>query len=459
MFQELRRPRAFYARLFRLTGPIALQNLITFSLGLIDTFMVSRLGNTPMAAVTTANVPVFLLISLVFGIQSGLGILASQYWGKGDTESISRAIGVASFIGTGLSLLLAVALWLWPVAIMDLLSNEHELSVLGAPYLQIIGFSYVFNMLSSIYVSVQRSVENPNFGMKLFGFSTVLNTGLNYLLIYGKLGFPQLGVQGAAIATVLSRYVELGIIVIYTHSHAKKHPFARGLFRTLSIPRQVVKEITIKGMPLLVNELLWSLGMATLNQIYSLRGLDVVAATSISTTVFNLFSVFFFSMGTAASIIVGQDLGADEVEVAKDHAWKLIAFSVAISVVVGLTLISCSHAIPLLYDVLPSVRSLASQLILVCACMMPANAFCNCEYFIIRSGGKTGITFLFDCGFTWVLCIPLAYCLTHFTAMSVVLIFLCERFLDVIKGVIGLVLVKKGVWIHNIVSGKEMQVN
>ena len=170
MTQKLtRRGPEFYRYLWHLSLPMILQNLITFSLGLIDTFMVSRLGNTQMAAVTTANVPVFLLISIVFGAQSGLGIIVSQYWGKKDLTNISRALGVASLLGTGLTLLLGILFLLFPVPIMDLLSNNHELSVLGAPYLRIIGFSYVFNMLSSIYVSAQRSVENPHFGMKLFG--------------------------------------------------------------------------------------------------------------------------------------------------------------------------------------------------------------------------------------------------------------------------------------------------
>ena len=166
MFRCLKRGPGFYGYLWRLTGPIALQNLITFSLGLIDTLMVSWLGNTQMAAVTTANVPVFLLISIVFGVQSGLGILVSQYWGKKDMESISRAIGVAAMLGTGLTVVLAAVLYLWPVEIMDLLSNNHELSVLGAPYLKLIGISYVFNMLSSLYVSARRSAEEaPGTGM------------------------------------------------------------------------------------------------------------------------------------------------------------------------------------------------------------------------------------------------------------------------------------------------------
>ena len=173
------RSAGFYKRVWKLSLPMILQNLITFSLGLIDTFMVSQLGNAEMAAVSTANAPAFLLISVVFGVQSGLGILVSQYWGKRDLRSISRAIGVAAFVGAGLILVLAVLFFLFPVQVMDLLSNEHALSVLGAPYLRIIGFSYVFNMLSSVYVSAQRSVENPNFGMKVFGTSTLVNTVLN----------------------------------------------------------------------------------------------------------------------------------------------------------------------------------------------------------------------------------------------------------------------------------------
>lgn len=214
MQKALRRDKSFYRYLARLTAPIALQNLITFSLGLIDTLMVSQLGNTEMAAVTTANVPVFLLISIVFGVQSGVGILISQYWGKKDLENISRAMGVAAYLGVGIAAVLAAAFFLWPVEIMDLLSNKHELSLLGAPYLRIIGFSYVFNMLSSIYVSAQRSVENSSFGMKLFGMSTVINTGMNYLLIFGKAGFPMLGVEGAAVATLISRVAEFAVCLV-----------------------------------------------------------------------------------------------------------------------------------------------------------------------------------------------------------------------------------------------------
>ncbi len=257
MFKDVKREPGFYKRLWKLSLPMIMQNLITFSLGLIDTLMVSQLGKEAMSAVTAANVPVFILISLVFGFQSGLGILVSQYWGKKDMKSISRAIGVAAGLGTTMIVILAVLFFLFPVQIMDLLSNNHELSLLCAPYLQVIGFSYVFNMLSSIYISAQRSVENPNFGMKVFGFSTLLNTGLNYVLIFGKFGFPMLGVQGAAIATLCARISEF-LICLVVALRSRLIPLdLKAFFRPgVEMTRRFLKY----SSPVLINELIWGLG-------------------------------------------------------------------------------------------------------------------------------------------------------------------------------------------------------
>ena len=306
--QPKRRGPEFYRYLARLTAPIALQNLITFSLGLIDTFMVSQLGNLEMAAVTTANVPVFLLISIVFGIQSGVGILISQYWGKQDKESISRAIGVAAFIGTGISLLLALILFAWPVQIMDLLSNKHELSVLGAPYLRVIGFSYVFNMLSSIYVSAQRSVENAAFGMKLFGMSTLLNTGMNYLLIFGKAGFPMLGIEGAAIATLLARVAEFAVCVVCA-LRSRTIPLNLAAFCRpgWDMLRRFVKYST----PVIINETAWGLGNSMLTVIlgYTTISVEFLAANAVMGNLNRLFLVVCFGLGAATAVMVGKAIG------------------------------------------------------------------------------------------------------------------------------------------------------
>ena len=305
MFKALKRDRAFYGYLLRLTGPIALQNLITFSLGLIDTLMVSQLGNNEMAAVTAANVPVFLLISIVFGVQSGVGILISQYWGKKDLPSISRAIGVAAGLGVALALVIALALFLWPVQIMDLMSNKHHLSLLGAPYLRVIGFSYVFNMLSSIYVSAQRSVENAGFGMKLFGMSTVLNTGMNYLLIFGKCGFPMLGVEGAAIATLLSRVAEFAVC-LFCALRSRVIPLdLKALFRP---GWEMLRRFVKYASPVMANELFWGLGNSLLTVILGHMTISVefLAANAVMGNLNRLFLVVCFGLGAATAVMIGK---------------------------------------------------------------------------------------------------------------------------------------------------------
>ena len=308
MFQALKRDKGFYRYLAALTGPIALQNLITFSLGLIDTFMVSKLGNNEMAAVTAANVPVFLLISIVFGVQSGVGILISQYWGKKDLTNISRAIGVAAGLGVMLALLVALVLFLWPIAIMDLLSNKHHLSLLGAPYLRLIGFSYVFNMLSSIYVSAQRSVENASFGMKLFGMSTVLNTGLNYLLIFGKCGFPMLGVEGAALATLLSRMAEFAVC-LFCALRSKVIPL--DLKALLRPGWEMLRRFVKYASPVMGNELFWGLGNSLLTVVLGHMTISVefLAANAVMGNLNRLFLVVCFGLGAATAVMIGKAIG------------------------------------------------------------------------------------------------------------------------------------------------------
>ena len=308
MLQCLKREPGFYRYLWGLTGPIALQNLITFTLGLMDTLMVSWLGNTQMAAVTTANVPVFLLISIVFGVQSGLSILVSQYWGKRDMEHIGRAIGVAAMLGTGLTVVLAAVLYLWPVEIMDLLSNNHELSVLGAPYLKLIGISYVFNMLSSLYVSARRSAEDAGFGMKLFAMSTVLNTGLNYLLIFGKCGLPALGIQGAAVATLLARITEFAVCS-FCAVRSRLLPIQwRAFFRP---GWEMLQRFVKYSSPVILNETAWGLGNSMLTVIlgYTDNSVEMLAANAVMGNLNRLFLVVCFGLGAATAVIIGKSIG------------------------------------------------------------------------------------------------------------------------------------------------------
>ncbi|MBQ1742898.1 MAG: polysaccharide biosynthesis C-terminal domain-containing protein, partial [Oscillospiraceae bacterium] len=297
-----------------------------------------------------------------------------------------------------------------------------------------------------------RETQETLLPMKAGIAAVLVNLVFNYILIFGKFGAPALGVVGAAAATVLSRFVELSIVVIWSHRHPARCPYLKGLYRSFHIPGELLRQVLILGAPLLLNEILWSGGMTVLNQCYSLRGLEVVSAFNISTSISNLFFCAIIAMGNAIGILVGQILGSGDLERAVDEDRKLIAFSLVLSVVVGVLLALVGPLIPRVYNTTDTVKSLASALLVVSAALMPLHSFANSCYFTIRCGGKTLITFAFDSLFTWVFSIPLAFFLSRGTAMPAVTMYLCVELLNLIKCIIGYVLVKKRTWVKNLVA-------
>lgn len=456
MLQALKRDKAFYRYLVSLTAPIALQNLITFSLGLIDTLMVSRLGNDEMAAVTAANVPVFLLISIVFGVQSGVGILISQYWGKKDLPSISRVIGVAALLGVSLALIVAVVLFAWPVAIMDLLSNKHHLSLLGAPYLRLIGFSYVFNMLSSIYVSAQRSVENAGFGMKLFGMSTVLNTGLNYLLIFGKCGFPALGVEGAALATLLSRVAEF-LVCLICALHSRLIPLD---LRALLRPGwEMLRRFVKYASPVLVNELFWGLGNSLLTVILGHTTVSVafLAANGVMGNLNRLFLVVCFGLGAATAVMVGKAIGEGQshdelMALAKTLSWVTILVG-AVLAVIALVLVPLlfQPVIFPLFELYDLSAHLATTLAVTGFACIPLHAYSiSAVTGILRAGGDVLWSTALDLAPQWVLALPLTALLALVLDADPWFVSLAIQAESFLKCPICLWRIRSRKWIHDV---------
>ena len=456
MFKALKRDRAFYGYLLRLTGPIALQNLITFSLGLIDTLMVSQLGNNEMAAVTAANVPVFLLISIVFGVQSGVGILISQYWGKKDLTSISRAIGVAAGLGVALALVIALALFLWPVQIMDLMSNKHHLSLLGAPYLRVIGFSYVFNMLSSIYVSAQRSVENASFGMKLFGMSTVLNTGMNYLLIFGKCGFPMLGVEGAAIATLLSRVAEFAVC-LFCALRSRVIPLdLKALFRP---GWEMLRRFVKYASPVMANELFWGLGNSLLTVILGHMTISVefLAANAVMGNLNRLFLVVCFGLGAATAVMIGKAIGEGQshdelMELSRTLSWVTILVGAALAVIaLALVPLLFQPVVFPLFKLYDLSAHLATTLAVTGFACIPFHAYSiSAVTGILRAGGDVFWSTALDLGPQWLVALPLTALLALVLDADPWFVSLAIQAESFIKCPICLWRIRSRKWIHDV---------
>ena len=450
--------RAFYAMVLSIVIPIIIQNAITNFVNLLDNLMVGQVGTEQMSGVSIANQLLFVFNLCMFGGLAGAGIFSAQFFGAKNQEGVRHCFRYKLFVCVIL-ILLAVAV-LVPgggFLITRFLHDEADPQRIqltlshGLAYLRIMLLGLLPFGMTQVYASTLRETGETRLPMFAGIAAVFVNLVFNYLLIFGHLGFPRLGVEGAAIATVISRFVEMAIVVVYTHRHEGRFPFARGVYSSLRIPGALVKDITLKGMPLLVNEALWSMGMTVLAQCYSVRGLDVVAAMNISNTIANLFAVTIFSMGSATSILVGQALGANDMKLAMDRAWKLTAFALAITAATLLVMLVVAPLIPAAYRTSDEVRSLATRFLRVYALSMPLMSFCNSAYFILRSGGKTGITFLFDCGYTWVIAVPLAWCLVHLTGLGVVTIYLCVQMADFIKCVFGYYLVKKGVWLNNMV--------
>ena len=450
--------RAFYRRCFGVAVPIIVQNGITNFVPMLDNIMVGQVGTMPMSGVSIVNGLIFVFNLCIFGASSGAGIFTAQFFGSRDNEGVRHTFRFKFLICCIISLL-GIALFLLGDEFLIGLyltgegdpAEAAQVLQYGLQYLHVMLWGFLPFALTNTYASTLKETGNTFVPMVAGITATLVNLAGNYVLIFGHFGAPAMGVRGAALATVISRFVELAIVAGWTHCNTVKNPFIAGAYRSFYLPGKLLKLIVLKGMPLLVNEALWSSGMAILNQCYSTCGLDVVPAQNISSTLFQLGSVVFLSMGNAVGIIMGQMLGAgnSESEV-RDANRKLLALSVTSGVVFGCLIASISGLFPLLYNTTEEVRQLAQWLICISAIMMPFNSYTNATYFTLRSGGQTLVTFLFDSCFVWSICIPLAYCLSRFTAMPIIPLYAICQGTDLIKCLIGAAMLKQGKWIQNL---------
>lgn len=451
--------KTFYAMVLSVVVPIMVQNGITNFVSLLDNIMVGRVGEVQMSGVAIVNQLMFVFNISIFGAVSGAGIFSAQFFGCGKHNGVRHTFRFKLIAAALLTVLACLLFFFGGDMLINLyLHGEENRANLdaalhyGRQYLAVMLVGLPPFALVQCYTSTLRECGETVLPMKAGIAAVITNCCLNMVLIFGLLGFPALGVVGAAIATVISRYVEMVIVLVYTHKNAEKYPFIAGAYRSLYIPGSLVSKILIKGTPLMLNEILWAAGVAIMMQCYSVRGLEAVTGLNISSTISNVFSVVYISLGSAVSIIIGQLLGAGKQEEANDTDRKLIVFAVLSCIAVGGILALLAPLFPQIYDATDEVKELATWFIRIVALYIPICAFLNSCYFTLRAGGKTVITFLFDSVFMWVVSIPFAYVLSRYTTIPIVPLYLYCQMVDLIKCVIGFALVKKGVWLSNIVA-------
>lgn len=458
MKDSFRSALPYYKRMLTIAVPIMIQSGITNFVSMIDNVMVGRVGTLQMTGVSIVNQIIMVFNLCIFGAMSGAGIFTAQYYGKKDNDGIRNtvqykiitaliisAFGIGAFVSMGDFLINAYLQGEGSPEDISLVSEYAR------GYLQIMLLGIVPFALSNAYSSSLRETSDRIIPMIATISAVFTNFILNYCLIFGNFGFPRLGIKGAAIATVISRFVELFILMLWSHTHTKKYPFIKKLYLKTTMTREEIRKITLITLPLIINETLWAGGMAFLNQCYSIRGLDVVAAINIVSTLSNVFNVVFISSGSAIGIIMSQLLGAKKVKEAKENSMRLIWFSVFLAFIIGVVMALFSPFFPKIYNTTDSVRTLATELLFILSIFMMVHAFTNGSYFTLRSGGKTVMTFIFDSGFVWLCSVPVAFILSRFTGVSIIYLYITVQALDLLKCVLGYIFVKKGVWLNTVV--------
>ena len=451
--------KAFYRYLIFLAFPMIVQNGITSFVSFLDNIMVGQIGTEPMSGVAIVNQLFFVFNICIFGGVSGAGIFSAQFFGKGDFEGQKYTFRFKLYACLLITAIACVLFHFLDEPLISLYLNDGgsvgntrlALSY-GKEYLAIMIFGLLPFAVSQTYVSTIRETGQTFVPMVSGIVAVITNLVLDYVLIFGAFGAPELGVAGAAIATVIARYTECLIVVVWAHRHLYKNPYLIGVYKGLRIPGSILADIFRKGLPLMFNEMLWAVGMAVIVQCYAVRGLEVVAAQNISSTISNLFNIVYLQLENCISIVVGQKLGAGQLEEAKDADNKIIFFDVACCACISVIMILLGGLFPEIYKTEPGIKALAKNFIIISAMAMPLCAFSHCSYFTLRSGGKTIVTFLFDSVYTWVVMIPYAFVLSRFTTLSITMVFFLVSFTEIIKVIIGFFMIKSNVWLQNIVN-------
>lgn len=456
MVNALRREPGFYQNLWKLTLPMILQNLITTSLGFADTFMVGLLGNAEMAAVTAANVPIFIIQVVIFGFQSGMAVLVSQYWGRGDTNSINRCLGVALYAVTGFSALLALLTFFFPAQVLSLITPNQDLVRLGTPYIRLVGLSFIFNSISSIYAGVHRSTEYPAFGMVLFTISMSINLVLNYILIFGKFGAPAMGVTGAAAATLASRIIQFAAAAVYALWN-KRIPLRPDCI--LCPGRDILRRFLKYSIPVVCNETLWSTGFSLLTVImgHMVNSQDMLAAYALVGNIDNLSTVVCFGLAASAAVIVGKEIGEGK---DREYVYSVSRTLLAASMLAGvfamavLLILLPAFFRPVLFPLFKLTEGAAYAATCMCllyALSMPTRAFDVTNVTgVLRAGGDARVAAIVDVCPLWLAAIPLMAFTALVLKAPVPVVCLSMQAENMCKFPLGLIRFRSKKWINDI---------
>ena len=441
----------FYKMLFTISIPIVIQNLISSSLNLVDNVMVGQLGETFIAATGLANQLFFIMTLILFGANSGISIYIAQFWGKKETGKIKSVLSLGILFGVCITTIFTIIGIVLPKQTLALMSKDADVVLYGANYLRIVSLSFILTAISFSFSFSARSVGHPKLPMIASVISLLTNTVLNYILIFGKLGLPAMGVEGAAIATVIARVVEL--IIVLMGIYRSIPVLAVSIKDFFRIDQTLAKMVGKTAFPVIVNEGFWSLGMTAYSLVYAHIGTDAIAAVMITNTVNSLFMVVGFGLGNASSVMLGNTLGAGDIPRAIDYNKKFLTLSILLGIVIcGLINLTAPLIVQSLYQLTPDSYALTLKTLRILAFFMSFK-FYNTIVIIgtLRSGGDTLYSMLLEISCVWLIGVPLAALGAFVLKWPVYLVVALVNFEEVIKLFLGLPRIISNKWARRLV--------
>lgn len=450
------RDKRFYRLLFSIALPIAVQNLITFMVSMVDTLMVGALGEIQLSAVSIANNLFFVLTILMFGLAGGSNIMISQYWGKGNVKTIHKILAImyrVCLLITGIFIFIAVFL---PKYFMGIFTTDKAVIEFGASYLRIVCIGYLFYSITNCTIMMLRSVKTVSISIIVYTASLVVNSILNWILIFGNLGAPELGIRGAAIATVCARITEFSIVLVFMFIYERK--IGLKLEHLLKLDKEILKDYVGLCTPVLCNELLWAIGASMISVIVGRMGTEVVAANSINGVAHQFVTVFIFGMSNATAVIIGNTIGEGKKEKAKEYAYSIGVFSVVMGCISGLMILLIKPFVVNFYNVSYSTKLIAMEIMTVTSGIIVFQSLAsNFMMGVLRGGGDAKFVLINDLIFMWLVAIPGGFFVAFVLELPVALEFLVIKCDEILKSLTSVYRVISGKWVNDVTKDYEFE--
>lgn len=452
MENRLKIDKTFYKSMLVIAIPVVLQNLMGIALNMLDSIMVGQLGENPLAGVAIANRVFFIFSMVCFGIYSGSSIFIAQYWGVKDSKNIKKIFGINLFLGLVLSLVTTVIAFVFARPIISLFAKDAEVIRDGVTYLKIITASYVVTALSFAASFSSRPVHKNNAPTIVSLIAILTNAVLNYLLIFGKAGFPNLGVAGAAIATVIARFLEFIILFVYIFK-SKDHPLAGSIKEYMSWDFEMLKNTLKTSFPVIVSESTWALGNTVYYIAYGMIGPSAIAVVQVAYIINDLFQAMFFGLGNAAAVMLGNEIGQNNIKKVTDYSKIFLRICLALNIIMAFALFFTRHAIVGMYKFDAQTNILLERVLVVFALYMTPKMFtymfiCG----ILRAGGDTKFCMYLDMVAIWLVGIPLAFFSVMILKLPLEYVLAIVFSEEIFKLFIVLRRYKSGKWINNLIN-------